>query len=381
MDLNEMPTYQPDKLNDADIRKLEWSGTQDRYKDPKSPVYAVRNKGGVSFGMVLNSSGKSKWHSLGKFREGYGIAQARKDAMAKQVEVEQHGLVPPAPTVTHTFAMAFEKLERRHKRLNRSPRTIAGYRYSVKTYTPDLWDTPLADIRRGWLREKHDDLADTVGRSTAINWLRSVSPVLTEAVQYEWIESNPALGIKVEPATTRVIEVSEDEIKAVWPKIDAISNVWMRSAWRLALLTGLRKSDIASARWEHFDRRARTLFIPEPKGGPKRAFLLPLCREVVADLSALPKLAGDCAPWIFPAPRSASGHIYDHRQKKLPNPHWTRHAWNTAAQLAGVDMERRSVLLNQHYEPGNVNRIYSHLKATDCRAEAEAVAAFLLSLR
>lgn len=46
----------------------------------------------------------------------------------------------------------------------------------------------------------------------------------------------------------------------------------------VVLLTGLRRMDAATIRWEHVDFAARTLHRPNPKGGRDRAFTIPLSR-------------------------------------------------------------------------------------------------------
>lgn len=371
-----MATHRPSKMTDTTLKALTWAGTQERYRDPKSNVQAVLNKSGISFGAELHNGGKSKWVTLGKFAPGtFGIAAARKAAASLSVDANKHGLAARQKT----FGDAFERLRLRHKREQRQPRTLEGYEYTLRKYTPEIFDMALVDVRRGWLKQQREDLADKIGAPTSINWLRAVSPALSEAVELEWVETNHAKGIKLS-TTAKPVEVTAADVKALWGKIDAIGNVWVRSAWRLALLTGLRKSDIASARWEHFDAADATLFLPEPKGGAKRAFTLPLATQVVEDLSALPRLGGEWAQWVFPAPRSASGHIYDHRHPKLPNPHFARHAWSTMAELAGVDEWRRAVLLNQQPSRG-INARYTHSKAVEYRAEAQTAADYICALR
>ncbi len=46
----------------------------------------------------------------------------------------------------------------------------------------------------------------------------------------------------------------------------------------VVLLTGLRRKDAATIRWDHVDFEARTLRRPNPKGGADRAFTIPLSR-------------------------------------------------------------------------------------------------------
>ena len=42
------------------------------------------------------------------------------------------------------------------------------------------------------------------------------------------------------------------------------------------LLSGLRRQDVLTARWDNLDEKRKALRIPAPKGGEERAFELPL---------------------------------------------------------------------------------------------------------
>ena len=73
----------------------------------------------------------------------------------------------------------------------------------------------------------------------------------------------------------------------------------------LTLLTGLRKMDAATIRWDHIDLEEGTLRRPNPKGGEDRAFTIPLSSECVRLLERRRRenrglfLDGD-GGWVFP---------------------------------------------------------------------------------
>jgi hypothetical protein len=68
----------------------------------------------------------------------------------------------------------------------------------------------------------------------------------------------------------------------------------------VVLLTGLRRMDAATIRWEHVDFAARTLHRPSPKGGADRAFTIPLSRACFEILERRRAENRDDAGWAFP---------------------------------------------------------------------------------
>ena len=67
------------------------------------------------------------------------------------------------------------------------------------------------------------------------------------------------------------------------------------AALRLLALTGCRRSEILALRWEHVDREAGELRLPDSKTGPRLAPLSPAAAEV---LSTLRRVPGN--PWVIP---------------------------------------------------------------------------------
>ncbi|WP_366526596.1 tyrosine-type recombinase/integrase [Acidiferrobacter sp.] len=57
-----------------------------------------------------------------------------------------------------------------------------------------------------------------------------------------------------------------------------------------AIETAMRRGEIAAMRWEHLDRKAKVLLIPETKNGTPRR--VPLSTAALAVLDALPRPPG-----------------------------------------------------------------------------------------
>ena len=67
-----------------------------------------------------------------------------------------------------------------------------------------------------------------------------------------------------------------------WAEVQRIKNPIKLELTLFMLLSGLRSKDARSAKWEHVNEDREALFVPEPKGGPSRAFYLPVSQEMRA---------------------------------------------------------------------------------------------------
>jgi integrase len=73
------------------------------------------------------------------------------------------------------------------------------------------------------------------------------------AVSWEILEKNPTQGIKKFPEHKRERYLSEDEIIRLTEDLDAEPNQMSANIIRLILLTGSRKGEVLSARWQDFE--------------------------------------------------------------------------------------------------------------------------------
>ena len=119
--------------------------------------------------------------------------------------------------------------------------------------------------------------------------------------------SLPMIKLK-EPDNRRNRVLTHEEEKALLEATLNDSNSYSWLFVRLGLSTGLRHSEILSARFDGFDRARRRLRV-RVKGGRIRE--QPLSSEMTEILEREREMAEDPDGWLFPSPRSASGHIED----------------------------------------------------------------------
>ena len=89
-------------------------------------------------------------------------------------------------------------------------------------------------------------------------------------------------------------------------QLDELQNPVRRAFHLFTLLSAVRGHALIVARWEHVDVAGRRLRIPEPKGGAKRAYDVPLSRPMLRVLNEAKRAGAMLHPvqartWIFPA--------------------------------------------------------------------------------
>ena len=64
-------------------------------------------------------------------------------------------------------------------------------------------------------------------------------------------------------------------------ELENVGNPIRREFHLISLLSGSRPDALKKARWEHLNVKRRTLHIPKPKGGERKAFDIPLSRAML----------------------------------------------------------------------------------------------------
>ena len=100
--------------------------------------------------------------------------------------------------------------------------------------------------------------------------------------QHEELPPNLTINVDWFPEYRRDSSISAERLAAWHEDIQALSkNPIRRDLYLFILFTGLRRKSATEIRWEHLDLDKGTLLIPNPKGGTKRAFVLPLSNFLI----------------------------------------------------------------------------------------------------
>ena len=140
------------------------------------------------------------------------------------------------------------------------------------------------------------------GKGTAARSLAVLGAMLQFGVHHKDVRlpSNPAKGVKLFKGEKKERFLSEVEVAGLADTLAAMEAEGLNKnaalAIRLLLLTGCRKGEILSLRWEHVDFERQCLRLPDSKTGAK---VVPLAAAAVRLLSHA--RGNGKNPWVLPA--------------------------------------------------------------------------------
>lgn len=350
-------------------------------------VLECRPSGGKTYYLrYIDSAGRQRAHKIG----GHGdisFDQARKMARKLRSEVVLGG--DPAGAKEERKAIpTYADLSKQHlghaKTYQRSYATTEMY---MRRHIVPRWGKlRLDEIRQQdvarWLAEKADSgLALATVEKIRVIFSRSFE--LAQRWGIPGSQPNPLKGMprrKFSNARQRYLTPAEAEklLKATRQSL----NPQLYNIVALLLLTGARKTELLTARWEHVDLERKALHIPTSKTGKPR--YVPLSQPAIEIIEQL-KRWPDC-PWLLPNPETRQPYTDIKR------------AWDTARDAAGLKGVRihdlrhsaASFMINAGIDLYAVGRIlghadhqstmrYSHLANDTLLAAVEAGAARMQS--
>ena len=258
-------------------------------------------------------------------------AAARQAAQSLSLEMSR-GAGKVFQTGAPTLERAMEAYLARPKL--RSEKGKNDVRQQLHKHLRDWLKLPLDEISKGMVAARHTDMASVP--SAANHTLRNFRSVWNHARRTYNLPESPTIAIEWYEETPggRAIE----DLRAWRYCVDDLENPIHAAYYRLLLFTGLRKSEALTLRWQdvHRDR----IHLPMTKNG--RPFDLPIVdihHEILEPMRALGR------DWVFPAPKSKSGHL--ECPKRIPwSPHAHRRTFATVAMEAGLLEEVVGRLLN-----------------------------------
>lgn len=274
------------------------------YRDRNIRGFALRvNWGGTkSFIVEGRVNGRVRRITLGRWPV-MSVAKARGAALTLKGNIaDGHD-----PTATETEAVTFAALVTRYieHAKQHGKKTWHRDEQALAFYIPKGWNTRrLSDISRDEIVKLHDHVGKEHGHYSANRLLALMRAMWNRAIDWRvFVGDNPAARVKLFKEAKRERFLTPEELIRVNEALLAEPDPW-RSYFPLVLLTGTRRMELLTAKWENVDLAARTLKLPETKNG--RSLLLPLPVAAVAILEALPRTS----EWVFPG-RGASGHIVE----------------------------------------------------------------------
>jgi integrase len=294
------------RLTDRGIKALKpaKSGTLYDVMDAIVPGFGVRvsESGRRTFILIARFPGSKNptRRSLGvygalsleeariKAREWLGLIQQGTDPKVKE---ERHRREELRKQQT-TFASVAEDFIQRHVKGQRRARDTER---EIRKELIVRWDsTPVSDISRDDVVRLIEAIADRPAPYLAhvvLGHLRSLFNWAINRGTYG-LESSPCDRVKpaaiIGPKVPRQRVLEDPELAFLWPASEALGYPF-GPLYKLLLLTGARKSEVAEARWREFDLQKRAWRVPPERFKSNATHLVPLSDQAVAILEALPR--------------------------------------------------------------------------------------------
>jgi integrase len=191
-----------------------------------------------------------------------------------------------ASSVEVTLSQAWQRYLDAHLiRKNRSEKTIAWYRDHVERIFAEWLDTPLRELGADPARiaRRHDDISNENGSYIANGAMRTLRAIYNHArkTNKKLPPDNPADAVDWNLEKRRDTGMGIGDLKTWLSELAALDNPVRREFHLFTLLSGSRPAALQEIKPSHLDLRQRTLHVPKPKGGGKRAFDIPLSREMI----------------------------------------------------------------------------------------------------
>lgn len=273
----------------------------------------------------------------------------------------------------------------------RSEKTVNSYRDHVERIFAEWLDAPLHELATDPARvaKKHDDVTKENGPYIANGSMRTLRAIYKHArkTNKKLPSDNPADAVDWNEEKRRDTGMGACDLKGWFLQLAALENPVRREFHLLMLLSGSRPTALQEIKPSHVDFRRRTLHVPRPKGGSKRAFDIPLSREMIRCLVRAIRFGREMYPahateWVFPAD-SASGHLAETKEDRNELSKWgndLRQTFRTIATAAGVSEFDAKLLMNHSISGVNAGYVTRHKLLEDhLRSQQQAISSVVFS--
>ena len=343
------------------------------------------------------------------------VVQTRRDGRSKRVTVGRHGVISasrarrraalmiarlkagedpvppraaPAAEGSVTVAELADRFLREYVAVRCKPWTNMTYRGALERWIlPALGRLPVGAVTHGHVAALHFRLRDIPYRANQVVSILNRMFSLAEVWGLRRAGDHPCRAIRKYREHHRERFLSEEEFRRLGRVLDEVEaetgegrgrrlGASAAAALRLLMLTGCRRNEILTLRWEEVDLEAAELRLRDSKTGPR---VVALSAAAVSVLAALPRVPGN--PWVIPGAKPG-GHLSN------LNDHWLRiraraglgdvrlhdlrHSFASRALALGESLPTIGRLLG-HGQVATTAR-YAHLARDAVKASASRVA-------
>ena len=299
-------------LTKSTVDKAKYEGDANRRErcviwDASLPGFGVRvfSSGAKSFILSYRVSGRKRLMTIGRCG-AMAIDEARKRARKHLVAVEDGGdpldakkAIVKSATVKELVAAYLQRYAKPRKRSWQADAS------RLRRHVLPKW----GNLKAGAIKSADvASLHSAIGTETPYEANRTVallSKMFALASTWGFVPDghhNPASKIESFAEHKRDRWVTPEEFPELAKAIDTEASPYVRAALWLYLLTGVRKTELLTARWDDVDFTRKELRLPTTKAG--RVHYVPLTEPAIALLRGLPKVKDN--PYVLPGARTGA---------------------------------------------------------------------------
>ena len=306
----------------------------------------------------------------------------RPPSRSARAEGPRAGDASRAEPAEPTLAAIAERYLREHVAVRCKPSTAAQYRLAIEKHIlPALGGLPVSSVEPGHVADLQYRLGD---RPAAANLaVATLSRMIEQAADWGAAPEggNPCRFARKYRTRRRERFLTKAEYRRLRRALDSLESekrisAHAAAAIRLLVLTGCRRNEILTLRWEDVHPETGELRLRDSKTGPRTVPLSPAAAGVLA---ALPRVQGN--PWVIPGGKPG-GHLSGIFQQwrrvraraglKDVRIHDLRHSFASRALALGENLPMIARLLG-HARVQTTAR-YAHLTRDSVREAAAKVA-------
>ena len=254
--------------------------------DPEGPTWQwLRDESVPGFGLRLLPSGRKSFVLRYRTRTGrmryltlgrYGtltVSQAQKKArreLGKVLDGDDPAEERKEGRRGATFAGFSETYLRRMEKRWTAKTLYEAERRLKKHLNPAFGSSRLEDMTRAQITALLEQIAESSGPYESNRVHELVRAMFNRAQAWGFFPDerpNPARAIERFKEHSRDRWLKPEEVKALMEGVQAQADLYFRAFIPLLLLTGLRKSELLHAQWQHIDFDRGEILLPETKSG------------------------------------------------------------------------------------------------------------------
>ena len=350
--------------------------------DRELPGFGVRvyPSGSKVYVVQTRAKGKSKRVTLG--RHGVISAdQARRKAAETIARIKSGEDPEGKPASMVTVADVAARYLKEHVALHCKPGTAKLYRSVVKRFIlPAYGHLAVEDVEREHIADLHYELRDMPYQANRVLEIGNKLFNIAELWKLR-TGSNPCKFVRKYREKKRERFLTDGEFRRLGDVLNEMEAdntlpLYPAAAFRLLMLTGCRRNEIVTLRWEHVDLEDGELRLPDSKTGARMVPLSPAAARVLAEL---PRVEGN--PWVIPGFKpnrhlADLNHYWDRVRDRADlqdvRIHDIRHSFASRALALGESLSMIGKLLG-HNKIDTTSR-YAHLARDSIKASSARVA-------